>query len=633
MFNYKSKSIFSAVMLSMFFIQCSRSQRISQSLCLNAGAVNGVIVGKEGQNLVIYGDPYNKIKKADIILFTHFRRDVIWAGIDLVKNGSFAVAPALQREYFDGNDSLWSVFQESRFHDYYCQTTKFGIHPLKVDRYVTGGDTIKWQDIEFKVLNTPGYTRGSVSYIADIDGKKFAFTGDLIYGNGKILDLYSFQDSFQEIRGYHGYAARLVQLISSLKLIALQKPDIIIPSRGPVINDPAVAIQNLIQNVRHLYSNYLSINAYRWYFPERMNALSDSILGSFQKVDWMPFSEVISNDPPEWYVHKRNSNLVIAEDSTAFLIDCGVKEAYTDIMKLKESGRIKSIDGMFITHYHDDHTEYINEIVEKFGSPVYVTAELKDILENPGAYQMPCLTTKSIRNLVIVADGENLKWKDFNITFHYFPGQTIYHDAVLFQKDGGESIFFIGDSFSPTGIDDYCLLNRNLVHPGKGYFYCLDVLKNLPDNVLLSNQHIGPLFSFSREQLERMSNSLLDRNQILKDLLPFDDINYGIDEQWAKIYPYDQKGTPGGTIEYAVKIFNHSATKKTFVLDPNPLEGFDIEPKKASLVIEPQSESRQSFRVRISKQVPSGVSLLTINVGFDNWDFHEWCEAMIEISY
>ena len=92
--------------------------------------------------------------------------------------------------------------------------------PLMADRYVKGGDTIKWQGIDLRVLNTPGYTRGAVSYIAEIDGKKFAFVGDLIYGEGKIFDLYSFQDSFKEIRGYHGYAARVGKLISSLQLIA-----------------------------------------------------------------------------------------------------------------------------------------------------------------------------------------------------------------------------------------------------------------------------------------------------------------------------------------------------------------------------------------------------------------------------
>ena len=200
-----------------------------------------------------------------MVLFTHFRRDVVWAGRDLVENGSLAVAPASSRNLislrvipFGRNLSL------HRFHDYANQTTKIGISPLHVHRFVKGGESCKWQDIDIKVLNTPGYTRGSVSYIADIDDKRFAFTGDLIFGDGKIFDLYSFQDSLNGIDGYHGYAARLGQLIISLQHIAEQKPDFFIPVEGPsstILND---AIQKLIERIQFLYQNYLSITAQRW---------------------------------------------------------------------------------------------------------------------------------------------------------------------------------------------------------------------------------------------------------------------------------------------------------------------------------------------------------------------------------
>jgi glyoxylase-like metal-dependent hydrolase (beta-lactamase superfamily II) len=605
---------------------------LSPSVKIQAGAVNGVVVRMHGKKLVIYGDPGNNIKNADMILFTDFRRDVIWAGEDLVDNGSYTIAPEGEKLYFEGNDSAWTGFNLSRFHDYYCQTTKFGFLPLKADRYVKGGDIIEWQGVDIRVLDTPGYTRGAVSYIAEVDGKKFAFTGDLMYGEGRIFDLYSFQDSFQEIRGYHGYAARVGKLISSLQLIAQEKPDFIVPSRGPVIRDAGAAIAKLIQTIRQLYSNYMSISAYRWYYPARMTALGDNILGSSSNVDWMPYSSVILKNTPPWYRHISNSNLVIAGDSSAFLIDCGSRDAFDEILKMRHSGRLKSLDGIFITHYHDDHTDLINDVVREFGCPVYVTKELKDILENPSSYHLPCLTTNPITNLTIMASGQQMAWKEFTLTFNYFPGQTIYHDAVLFKKSNGEAIFFVGDSFTPSGIDDYCLLNRNLLHPGTGYFFCLDILKNLPENVLLANQHVEPLFAFSREQLDHMTDMLTERTRILKELIPFDDINYGVDEQWARIYPYGQKTTPGESFDYSVKIFNHSAVAKTFFLEQDKAAGFKVEPEKASIVIGPHSEGEQKFKASVSKHAASGVSLLFVNVKFDRWDLHRWCETLIEIS-
>ena len=617
--------------LSVFIVQCTYSPKISKSIRINLGAVNGVLIEKNGANLVVYGDPDDKIKNAEMVLFTHFRRDVVWAGKNLIERGAIAVAPNDEKAYFTGGDSIWTNLALKRAHNYSCQTTKIGMSPLKISRFVKGGETLKWQGIDFKVLKTPGYTRGAVSYIANIDGQRFAFVGDLIYGDGKILDLYSFQDSIGKILGYHGYAARVEKLISSLRLIAEQKPDFIIPSRGPVITNPNIAIQKLINQIRLIYNNYLSVTAYRWYYPERVNTLSNQILGSSVRVNAMPFAPVIEENQLTWYKHISNTNLVFAEDSSAFLIDCGTERAFTELIKMKRTGRLKSLDGIFITHYHDDHTELINDVVKEFGCPVYATEELKDILETPSAFNMPCMTDKSIPNLNIMNSGQKMKWREFILTFYFFPGQTLFHDAVLFEKNNGEAIFFIGDSFTPSGIDDYCLLNRNLLHKKSGFLYCLDIIKKLPDNILLANQHVKPLFSYSPQQLEYLTTTLLERNVLLKDLFPFDDASYGVDEQWFSVYPYGQKSRRGENIELTVKIFNHSDLAKTFTVEPKIQKGLTVMPHKTLLIIEPLTVGEIVFKVRVSKESRPGVYLQLFNVKFDDWDLREWGEAIIEI--
>ncbi len=628
--NYclKSSQIFLLFLSSIPYLY---SQQLSPSVRISLGAVNGVFIQRNGKTLVVYGDSNRELKKAEMVLFTHFRRDVIWAGRDLIKKGSLAIAPFEQKAYFIKADSIWKKSIVTRFHDYANQTTKIGISPLDIHRFVQPGETVQWQDLKIKVLNTTGYTRGSVSYIADIDNKRFAFTGDLIYGDGKILDLYSFQDALPGVDGYHGYAARLGQLVKSLQHIAGQKPDFLVPSRGPVISDPEAAIKKLLQRVHSLYKNYLSITAQRWNHTDRMITLSNHVLDSSNIIDWMPFATVIEKRPPSWYQHIGPSNLLMAEDSTGFLVDGGSKMAFQELLKFKRSGMLKKLDGLFITHYHDDHTELVNNIVKEFDCPVYVTKELKDILENPGAYDMPCLTNKSIQNLTIMNEGQKMSWKDFELTFFYFPGQTLYHDALLFEKGNGEAIFFLGDSFSPAGVDDYCFQNRNMLHPGTGYFYCLEVLKKLPPSVLLSNQHIQPLFKFSRHQLDHMGKVLQERNAILKDLLPWDNVNYGTDNQWLSIYPYAQKAAPGQTIACTVKIFNHSNITKTFTVKPSFPKGFMIVQEIPPLIVEPQKEGKHTFKVKISKKAPSGLSLLLVNVKFDEWDLREWSEACIEL--
>jgi len=620
-----------------FFFSCisrfAYSQEISTNVRITAGAVNGVFIERNGKTLVVYGDPNDEIKKADMVLFTHFRRDVIGAGRTLVAKGATAVAPVDQREYFGKGDSIWVEIARKQFREHTNRTTKIAMLPINVNFFVKGGETLQWQDLKIKVVNTTGYTRGSVSYITDIDSKRFAFVGDLIYGDGKLFDLYSFQDSLKGgIDGNHGYAARLGHLIKSLQLIAAEKPDIMVPARGPVITNPDEAIEKLIQRIQRLYQNYLSITAQRWNHTDRMITLSKHVLGQAACVDWMPFASVIQNTPPSWYKHQNCANLVIADDGAAFMIDCGTKKDLEEVRKLKASGRIKSLDGIFITHYHYDHTDFVNDAVKEFGCPVYVTKELKGILEDPGTYHMPSMTSAGIPNLTIMKEGQKMSWKDFEMTFVYFPGQTLYHDGLLMEKSNGEAVFFTGDSFTPAGIDDYCFQNRNILHEGTGYLYCLDVLKKLPANVLLSNQHIKPLFRFSPQQLDHMNTVLLERNDIIKDLVPWDDVNYGTDDQWTWIFPYGQKVKPGQTISCTVKIFNYSDVVKTFTVKPKVPSGFKVDAMATSLTIQPRSEGSQEYKVRVPKKASPGVALFTADIKFDSWELDEWCEAFIEIE-
>lgn len=621
------------IIFSALLIWCcikAHAQQITASVRVHRDAVNGVVINMNGETLVVYGDPAQVLKKASMVLFTHYRRDVIWAGRRLVEKGARAIAPRNEKEYFVNGDSIWSAFKRSRFHDYENQSSRIAINPLEITRFVAGGDIIKWNGIDVHVLSTPGYTRGAVSYLMNIDGRRIIFTGDLIYGDGKILDLYSLQDSLEMVDGYHGYAVRLGQLISSLERIALQKPDLLIPSRGPVIKDPQDAIKKLTQRIRLLYRNYLSITAQRWNHTDRMIIMSDHVLGHGAAVDWMPFSSVIQNDPPAWYKHIGSSNLILSGDSSAFLIDCGMKQSLQELGRLKKEGRLKSVDGIFITHYHDDHTDLINEAVREFGCPVYATKELKEILESPASFRMPCLPTDPIVNLTVAGEGQKIKWKDFVMTFFYFPGQTLYHDALLAEKSNGEAIFFTGDSFSPAGVDDYCMQNRNWLHDDAGHLYCLDLLRKLPEHVLLSNEHVRPLFRFSPQQLDYMSAVLHERNIIIQDMVPWDDVNYAVDENWCSIFPYGVKAKAGETMPYTARIFNHSPVEKEFTIRPRAPEGFRVRPAMASVKIKPGTEGRLAFNVKVPGRVTSAVSLVTLDIKFDDWDLRDWTEAMIE---
>ena len=607
--------------------------KLSPHVTIRQNSTNGVFIEQNGHALVVYGDPGQNLKKADKVLFTHNRRDVTWSAQELVDNGAESVVPAKEADSFSKAEEFWTSFIKARFGDYHQQTTKIPTKSIRVDRKVSEGDTINWQNLSVKVLDTPGYTRGSVSYFVNVDDIRYGFVGDIIFGDGQLFDLYSLQDAVPDakIGGYHGYAGRLGELISSLRKVKNQNPDIMVPARGPVIKNPKTAIELLIKRLQAAYKNYLSINAGHWYFKDNYEVLAARVLEPDDKVDWMPYAETIRKKPPDWIVPIHNSRLILSGDGAGFLIDCGSRAIIQEVIKIKESGKLSRLEGLFITHYHNDHTNEINELLRQFKCPVYASRESKDILENPGAYRLPCLTSQGVPNLTAVPDGHKMRWKEFNFTFYYFPGQTLYHDALLVEKDDGEKIFFIGDSFTPSGIDDYCLQNRNLLHHGMGYFYCLDFLRKMPPDYLLINQHVLEPFRYNQEQIEHMILKLEDRKRILAKLFPWDEPNYGIDERWARIYPYGQKIKPGQNAEVTVKIFNHSNTSHLFTVSLNVPKEFRLKPEKESINIKSGKEREARFEIVVPNSISEKVYVITSDIKFDKCHLHHWSEAVLEV--
>ncbi len=607
--------------------------KLSPHVTIRQNSTNGAFIKQNGQTLVIYGDPGGDLIKADKVLFTHNRRDVVWAGRKLIDNGAESVVPAQEADSFSKAEEFWTSFVKARFHDYHQQPTKIPTKSIRVNRKVSEGDTIKWQDLEVKVLDTPGYTRGSVSYFVNVDDIRYGFVGDIIFGDGQLFDLYSLQDAVADakIGGYHGYAGRLGELISSLRKVNNQNPDVLVPAHGPVIKNPKAAIELLIKRLQGAYKNYLSINAGHWYFKDRYETLAARVLEPDDKVDWMPYAETVRKKPPSWIVPIHNSRLVLSADGAGFLIDCGSRAIIEEVIKLRDSGRLSRLEGLFITHYHNDHTNEINELVRQFKCPVYAGQESKDILENPGAYRLPCLTSQGVPDLIALPDGHKMRWKEFNLTFYYFPGQTLYHDALLVEKDDGERIFFIGDSFTPSGIDDYCLQNRNFLHTGMGYFYCLDHLQKMRPDYLLINQHVVEPFRYNQEQIQHMIAKLEKRKRILAKLFPWDEPNYGIDERWARIYPYGQKVKAGQSLEIAVKIFNHSGSSNIYTVKPHVPKGFQLSPERISVKIKPRMEVEARFEITVPVEVSKNLYVITSDIKFDEWDLRHWSEAILEV--
>jgi glyoxylase-like metal-dependent hydrolase (beta-lactamase superfamily II) len=429
-----------------------------------------------------------------------------------------------------------------------------------------------------------------------------------------------------EARGYHGYAARAGELIESLRKIAARKPDILVPVRGPLIENPQEAINRLIARLQALLASHFSTDALRWYWGDDNLRIRSRTALDGRPVDSMPMAE--QRSLPNWARAIGNSRLLLSQTGTGFLIDAGYEGTRPKLDEWVAQGLLKTVEGIWITHYHDDHTDFAQELATHFQCPVYFTPHLTDILEHPSHYRLPCLTTAPITSGKPQPDGTRMRWHEFHFTFFDFPGQTLYHDGLLVERDGGGALFFTGDSFTPSGIDDYCLQNRNLVREGEGYLYCLAVLQRLPPSVWLVNQHVDPTFRFSADQFARMHGELLKRMAILKDLAPWPDPDYAIDESWAAVDPYRSEARDGANVTLRLRILNHAPRQETYGVKWNVPAGWKTveADRKVAIPASKEGTAKAVFTVR-----GTGLYVVTADIEFAGSQLREWTEAMVRV--
>ncbi len=552
--------------------------------------------------------------EAEHVLVTSTRRDVLPAGGALI-------VPAGEAAALEDPAKFWRLFSQLRFHDYAQKTTKVPVARRAVERTVRGGDVLTFGPTRITVLDTPGYSPAAVSYLFEQNGKRVIATGDLIYSGGRILDLYSLQNEVPETktRGYHGFAARAGQLISSLQAVAAQKPDRLIPARGPAIEDPQKEIALLISRLQRLLDSHFSTDALRWYWGEESWQTRAKLAMGHAPSAPMPMSE--QRDLPDWIIPIGNSRLLVSPTGAAFLLDAGYPQIVEKLEELQAAGRFKNLEGLWITHYHDDHTDFASKVAKRFGAKVLYSAKIQDIVENPGRYRMPCLTTNPVTGEA-KGEADSWQWREFRMASYFFPGQTLYHGGLHIERESGEKIFFVGDSFTPSGTDDYCLQNRNFVGEDEGYLYCLRLLEKLGGDPWLINQHVLPMFRYDAARVERMRLELRQRAKLLAELTPLPHANYAVDESWARVYPYASSGEP---IE--LRLMNHTNVDQTFQVKWHVPPGWAIQQADETIRVPARTEGKA--RLNLAKRGATELGVLTADVTFAGFEFTHWTEGLL----
>jgi len=504
------------------------------------------------------------VEEVDRILFTQHRRTHTAGAYRFVEKGTQFIVPCEEKHLFHSVEAYWED-EKNRWHLYHNQPGPLVMtKSLPVSAAVREGDVIEWEGFRIDVVDTPGVTDGSVSYVIKDSGKTICFSGDVIYGYGQVSDIYSLQKGFTTL-DYHGFMGNMKKLVPSMKKLQALETDMLVPSHGELIRNPSPSIHKTIERLDALLDNYRSISSMNYYFPDYFGEDGND----FEKMNTAKCTEF-----PDYIKAIGFTSFVILSDTgAALLIDCGHTETIEALKNLVDEGIVKSVDGCWITHYHDDHVDFLNQLVSSYSCPVMAIDLVAGIIGQPKSYFLPCISPCTVPSVEALPDGFFWNWNEFTLTAFHFPGQTLYHGG-LFVEGHHRKIFFSGDSFSPTGIDDYCSGNRNFLGENKGFLQCINVLRRCkPDYI--TNQHQRLMFEFGDRHLDYMESKLKERIRILTEILPWDNPNFGTDEWWVRTYPYEQEAMPGSRIFIEVHLTNHGSGPANAIVQPVLPEGWE----------------------------------------------------------
>ena len=395
------------------------------------------------------------------------------------------------------------------------------------------------------------------------------------------------------------------------------RPDILVPSHGDVIRDPSRCCDLLRRRLNEVYKAYSEVSALRFYYPQ----LFASAEGRKIYAKTAPAPDSLFHLGTSWG---------ILSEGHAFLMDCGSPQVIKDLENMISEGTLKDIEGLWITHTHDDHVDAVPEFLSRFPCPVYTDDSVAQVVEDPLAWRIPCVSPAQINVDRRIRDGETWTWRGWKMTGFHFPGQTEYHSGLLAEGQG-QRLFFAGDSFTPSGMDDYCILNRNFAGENVGFAQCVKKIRELkPDWIF--NCHVNEGFHFTDEDCDLMLDNLKRREKLFAQISAWEDPNAGMDENWLRVAPYERKVQPGTSSEFDLFVTWHKPGRHEIRFSLIWPEGGPSQGQETKEIVETGSERGIRFSVEIPATAPLGRMVVPVDVTWDHRRLGPLTELVLVVS-
>jgi glyoxylase-like metal-dependent hydrolase (beta-lactamase superfamily II) len=550
------------------------------------------------------------------VLVTHHHRDQVQGLQRAVDAGAQVWAPPVEHELISDVERHWAT--RPLDNDYELFQDRFSLlDSVPVAGTVDEYRTRRYGGFDVHTVPTPGHTVGSVSYLVDVDGRRLAFTGDLIYGEGKVWSLAATQWTYTEIEGQ-----RATYL--SLGVVLEHEPVLLLPSHGEPIADPPRAISLTQRRLGELMD---------------MRALLPWDLDMRLEAPWAELTPHVLRNR----TCMANSYALLSDSGAALVLDFGYdlwtgnpiaaarwarRPLLHSIQALRRDGHAERVEVVLPTHYHDDHVAGMNLLRDVEGTAVWAPENFADVLEDPTHFDLPCLWFDPIRVDRRLPLETPIRWHEHELTVYPLPGHTLYAAAVLFEVDG-RRVLLTGDQQANEG--DRTILNYQYRNRFRydDYVRGAELYRSLRPDLILSG-HWAPL-EVDDAWLDRQLADGLRLAELHRELLPVDEVDLGAEGFAARIEPYRSTVRRGQAVRLDVAVRNPFDRGETATVRLVVPDGWTSTPESAEIELDERAESVVSFDVTTA-DAPAERARVAADVTVGEIPFGQQAEALVTVE-
>ena len=589
-----------------------------------------------GSGAILDQLPQAGVSHLNWVLHTHHHRDQCAGTPGLREAGAQVAVPEYERHLFEQAELFWQT--RRTFDNYNDRNTFFTVGKnIPVDAVLEDYETFSWRGYEFYVLPAKGHTLGSITLIADIDGRTVAFTGDLMATEGKLYQLHAMEYTYGAMEG-------VVFTLQSIQALRKRNIEACYPSHGKPVENVAEDIDRLQRRLMDC------VDLGRGMRVAGRDSIAESVF--LPEARFIPLSRHLL-----WGGVWTCSNfyVILSDTGKAMFVDYGhafwphmhigadhdgmetMRFVEHHLDELRNDYGVTKFDLVVPTHIHDDHTCGIPFLQRHHGTRCWALEEVGQVLADPAAWtSTPCTFPKPICIDRWLKDGERFQWEEYEFEMHFAPGQTEFHSVYAGMIDG-RKVAFTGDNYFMAEV-----LTGGQVHmrPYQTtvlrnsfqlamHHRCAEVMRRIsPELICPGHRDVLPCF---KQDLDAYCDFIARKERVFRELVD-EPADHYIDLFWARLLPYIAAVPPGQKLEYRLLLRNNMPQQVTYEAQLVLPSGWTTVVESPRLQLEPGARGEIPLTAVAPSHGDNIRRLVTADISIDGKSQGQICEALVTVQ-